>query len=165
MAAQALSVRRSLDLVTLFLPVTGKSLLVPNVTLAEVVPITAVTPLDDVPNWVLGTLDWRNLTIPLISFEAINDEPFVESGDYLRVAVMNGCQDGDKMPFYGIALRGTPRMLRVVEEEITERENADLGIAESLPVVVDGNDANVPNLDYIEQQVLSIYDQLNITKE
>ena len=163
MSGQVLNVNRSLDLVTLFLPVTGKHLLVPNVALAEVVPMTAVAGIDDMPNWVLGTLQWRKKTIPLISFEAINDEPFVESGDYLRVAVMNGCQDGDKMPFYAIALRGTPRMTRLVEEEVTGQENYDLGIAESMSVVVDGNEALIPNLEYIEAQIHDIFHLLNIT--
>jgi chemosensory pili system protein ChpC len=163
MSGQVLNVNRSLDLVTLFLPVTGKHLLVPNVALAEVVPMTAVAGIDDMPNWVLGTLQWRKKTIPLISFEAINDEPFVEAGDYLRVAVMNGCQDGDKMPFYAIALRGTPRMTRLVEEEVTGQENYDLGIAESMSVVVDGNEALIPNLEYIEAQIHDIFHLLNIT--
>jgi chemosensory pili system protein ChpC len=162
MSSQVLNVNRSLDLVTLFLPVTGKNLLVPNVALAEVVPMTAVESQGDMQNWMLGTLQWRKQTIPLVSFEAINDEPFVEAGDYLRVAVMNGCQDGDKMPFYAIALRGTPRMARVVEEEVTEQENIDLGIAESMSVVVDGNEAIIPNLEYIEAQVHEIFDQLTI---
>jgi chemosensory pili system protein ChpC len=163
MSGQVLNVNRSLDLVTLFLPVTGKHLLVPNVALAEVVPMTAVAGIDDMPNWVLGTLQWRKKTILLISFEAINDEPFVEAGDYLRVAVMNGCQDGDKMPFYAIALRGTPRMTRLVEEEVTGQENYDLGIAESMSVVVDGNEALIPNLEYIEAQIHDIFHLLNIT--
>ena len=163
MSGQVLNVNRSLDLVTLFLPVTGKHLLVPNVALAEVVPMTAVAGIDDMPNWVLGTLQWRKKTIPLISFEAINDEPFVEAGDYLRDAVMNGCQDGDKMPFYAIALRGTPRMTRLVEEEVTGQENYDLGIAESMSVVVDGNEALIPNLEYIEAQIHDIFHLLNIT--
>jgi chemosensory pili system protein ChpC len=163
MSGQVLNINRSLDLVTLFLPVTGKNLLVPNVALAEVVPITEVSSIDDMPNWLLGTLQWRKKTIPLVSFEAINDEPFGEAGDYLRVAVMNGCQDGDKMPFYAIALRGTPRMTRIVEEEVTGQENADLGIAESMSVVVDGSEAIIPNLEYIEAQVHEILAQLNIT--
>jgi chemosensory pili system protein ChpC len=163
MSVQVLNVNRSLDLVTLFLPVTGKSLLVPNVALAEVVPITAVSTIDDMPNWLMGTLEWRKKTIPLVSFEAINDEPFVEAGDYLRIAVMNGCQYGDKMPFYAIALRGTPRMTRVVEEEVIAQESSDLGIAESMSVVVDGVEAIIPNLEYIEAQVHQIFDELNIT--
>jgi chemosensory pili system protein ChpC len=76
---------------------------------------------------------------------------------------MNGCQDGEKMPFYAIALRGTPRMTRMVEEEVTEQENADLGIAESMSVVVDGSEAIIPNLEYIEAQLHEIFSQLNIT--
>ncbi|MFT4996680.1 MAG: chemosensory pili system protein ChpC [Flavobacteriales bacterium] len=163
MSGQLLNVNRSLDLVTLFLPVTGKSLLVPNVALAEVVPITAVEIIDDMPNWLIGTLQWRKKKIPLISFEAINDEPFVEAGDYLRVAVMNGCQYGEKMPFYAIALRGTPRMTRVVEEEVIGQDTTDLGIAESMSVVVEGVEAIIPNLEYIEAQVHQIFDELNIT--
>ncbi|MFQ3323614.1 MAG: chemosensory pili system protein ChpC [Pseudomonadales bacterium] len=163
MSGQVLNVNRSLDLVTLFLPVTGKSLLVPNVALAEVVPITAVSTIDDMPNWLMGTLEWRKKTIPLVSFEAINDEPFVEAGDYLRIAVMNGCQYGDKMPFYAIALRGTPRMTRLVEEEVIAQESSDLGIAESMSVVVDGVEAIIPNLEYIEAQVHQIFDELSIT--
>ncbi len=162
MIGQVRTIRQSLDLVTLFLPVTGKSLLVPNVSLAEVVPMGNVTAIDDISNAILGTIQWRDQKIPLVSFEAINDEPFVASGDYLRIAVMNGCNDTDTMPFYAIALRGTPRMMRVVEEEVVQQESTELGIAESMAVVVDGSEGMVPNLDYIEDQILAVFDQLNI---
>mgnify|MGYP004142866197 FL=1 len=67
------------------------------------------------------------------------------------------------MPFYAIALRGTPRMTRVVEEEVIGQDNTDLGIAESMSVVVDGIEAIIPNLEYIEAQVHQIFDELNIT--
>jgi hypothetical protein len=46
---------------------------------------------------------------------------------------------------------------------VTEQENIDLGIAESMSVVVDGNEAIIPNLEYIEAQVHEIFDQLTIT--
>ncbi|MEH6548665.1 MAG: chemotaxis protein CheW [Pseudomonadales bacterium] len=161
MSGQLLNKQAAVELIALLLPVGERNLLVPNVALAEVIPMPPIQRLDDMPNWFLGTIGWRELEIPLVSFLAINDEPFSHAASDIRVAVFNGCQDGEKMPFYGIALSGMPRVTHASEEDITLVKNATKGSAENMSVAMaDGTEAVIPDLDYIELQTMFAAEEL-----
>jgi chemosensory pili system protein ChpC len=55
----------------LALPTRAGILLVPSATIAEVVNIPTLSPLPLAPPWVVGTVGWRSLAVPVVSFEAI----------------------------------------------------------------------------------------------
>ena len=104
------------ELATLLIPVNGKQLVLPNVSVAEIIAYAEPQPQDDVPNWYLGTFPWRNIMVPLVSFEAINEEPFVSQSQDRRIAVLNGIIDSQRLPFCGIATESVPRLMRVLPD-------------------------------------------------
>ncbi len=144
------------ELSTLLIPVRGRQLLVPNVAVAEIIHFVAPYTMEDVPNWLLGTIDWRNQVLPLISFEAINDEPFAAREGPRRVAVFNGLHHNERLPFYAMLSLGAPRLMRVEPEDILKENGHGLGPAESMVVSLHGENAVIPNLEFIESQVLTL---------
>jgi chemosensory pili system protein ChpC len=156
MKSEIQAVRAANELATLLLPVNGKQLVLPNVTVAEVIPYVAPQPEDDVPNWYVGHFAWRNINVPLVSFEAINEEPFVSQSSDRRIAVLNGLIDGQKLPFCGIVTEGMPRLMRVMPDEIITDEELDAGPSELARVLVSGERAAIPDVDYIQESVLKI---------
>ena len=62
------------SLTGLLLPLSDRTLLVPNVALAELIPYRAPQATPGLPAWLLGQVAWRDLRLPLLSFEAA-DEP------------------------------------------------------------------------------------------
>ena len=145
------------ELAAMLLSVKGRNLLLPVVSVAEVVCLSPLRELENVPSWLRGVTSWRGLEIPVISFEAINDDPFVTPSDELRAAVLNG---SDRVPFYGILTRGTPRMLRVSADEIVVNKGAAPGPAESMAVSASGEEAAIPNLEWLERQLERVMEQL-----
>lgn len=144
------------ELGTLLLPVNGKQLILPNVSVAEIIPYEAMASVDeDMPSWFSGRLIWRTRSIPVVSFEAINDEPFVSQSRQRRIAVLNGIVD-EKLPFCGIVTEGVPRLMRIGEDEIAREDEANLGPAELCHVMVNGERATIPNVDFIQQQILTL---------
>lgn len=156
MSTQLLDANTTADLVTMLLPVAGKNLLVPNVSVAEIVHVSEPAAIEDVPTWFAGTITWRNVAIPLISFEAINEEPFQQATPDKRIAILNASQDGSRLPFFGVVTQGTPRMMRIGPEEISEQGDAPGGPAESMVVNVSGEEAVIPNMAFIENQLLRV---------
>lgn len=144
------------ELSTLLIPVKGRQLMVPNVAVAEIIHYVEPYAMEDVPNWLLGTIDWRNQVLPLISFEAINDEPFAARAGPRRVAVFNGLSANDRLPFYAMLSQGAPRLMRVEPEDIVRDTEHSLGPAEAMVVSVHGELAVIPNLEFIESQVLTL---------
>jgi chemosensory pili system protein ChpC len=152
---QALESSVAREMVSMMLPVSNKQLIVPSVALAEVLPLPVVETLGDGPNWLMGMAQWRNLKIPVISYEGINDEPFTPTDAGHQLAVMNGIKDVDKLPFYGVSLQGMPRMARISEEDVRENDELVKGVAEAMAVFSEGAPALIPDLDYIESQLLA----------
>ena len=143
------------ELATLLIPVSGRQLILPNVTVAEIIPFVEPQLEDDVPTWFLGRFTWRSQQIPLISFEAINEEPFLSQHRQRRIAVLNGLV-GDQLPFCGIVTEGAPRLMRVMPDEIVNDESQSVGPAEIARVVVSGEPAAIPNVEFIQQQMIKL---------
>ena len=144
------------ELATLLIPMNGKQLVLPNVTVAEI--ITYVEPLqdqDDVPNWFLGRMDWRGISVPVISFEGINEEPFLSQSGSRRIAVINALIDDQRLPFCGIVAESVPRLMRIQPNEIIS-DDIDVGPAELAHVIMNGEQAIIPNVDYIQNKILEL---------
>jgi chemosensory pili system protein ChpC len=142
------------EVASLLIPIQGRLLLAPNVTVAEIVPVSQVIPVADAPAWYLGNCSWREQTIPLLSFEVINgeDKPGVSSRS--RFAVLNTTGVNESLPFIAILTQGLPRLARVTEEEITEREDADNKPFELMHVSWAGEEAVIPHVEALERAFL-----------
>lgn len=142
------------EVASLLIPIQGRLLLAPNVTVAEIVPVSQVIPVEDAPAWYLGNCSWREQTIPLLSFEVLNgeDKPGVASRS--RFAVLNTTGVNESLPFIAILTQGLPRLARVTEEEITEREDADNKPYELMHVSWAGEEAVIPHVEAMERAFL-----------
>lgn len=142
------------EVASLLIPIQGRLLLAPNVTVAEIVPVSQVIPVEDAPPWYLGNCSWREQTIPLLSFEVMNgeDKPGVASRS--RFAVLNTTGVNESLPFIAILTQGLPRLARVTEEEITEREDADNKPFELMHVSWAGEEAVIPHVEAMERAFL-----------
>jgi chemosensory pili system protein ChpC len=142
------------EVASLLIPIQGRQLLAPNVTVAEIVPVSQVVPIQDAPAWYLGNCSWREQTIPLLSFEVMNgeDKPIVTTRS--RFAVLNTTGVNESLPFIAILTQGLPRLARVTEEEITEREDADNKSFELMHVSWAGEEAVIPHVEAIERAFL-----------
>ncbi|MEJ2756735.1 MAG: chemotaxis protein CheW, partial [Gammaproteobacteria bacterium] len=105
------------------------------------------------PEWHLGSLSWRSVTIPVISFEGLNNQPV--EGDMLRVpmAVINSFLGEDALPFYAIRITGIPRLVRVASADLEIDAGKTLA-AERVRVNIGENKAAIPDLDFIERKML-----------
>lgn len=156
MSGQVLSSSAPNELATLLIPMHGKQLVLPNVTVAEVIPYVKPESRDDAPSWYLGTFPWRNQDIPIVSFEALNEEPFVSNSQSRRIAVLNGLIDNQRLPFCAMVTEGMPRLMRVMADEVSVDEEADTGPCEIGRVIVNGERAVIPNIDKLQEEVLKI---------
>ena len=150
------------ELATLLIPVNGKQLVLPNVTVAEIIAYEEPKPAEgsadgkETPNWFLGYFGLRNTDVPLVSFESINEEPFSSQSRQRRIAVLNGLVDENRLPFCGIVTEGVPRLMRVIPDEVAQDKQTKAGPAELSCVLVSGEKAAIPNVDFIQQQVLKV---------
>ncbi|WP_342245836.1 chemotaxis protein CheW [Pseudomonas sp. OTU5201] len=140
----------SASLTGLLLPLSDRTLLVPNVALAELIPYRAPQATPGLPAWLLGQVAWRDLRLPLLSFEAAaGGEPKVGSG--ARVAVLNALGGRPHVKFIALLLQGIPRSLKL--EEDLRRANAPLAALELDAVQLGTDVAKIPDLAGLEQML------------
>lgn len=136
------------DIAGLLIPMHGRPWLIPNIVVAEIIPLRQPDRPAQGPEWLLGWINWRDEDIPLLSFERLNDSSQVTIGPDARIAVINTVTG--KLKFYAVIIQGIPRQSRIGKEDLVE-EPVDSGPAEAMYVQMGGDLAVIPDLDAIER--------------
>ena len=134
-------------------PTAAAPLLLPNTAVAEVVGYVRPEDAGEGPPWLLGTVAWRGLRLPLVSLEALwgrEDAPPTR-----RVVVMNGVKGEEALPFYALAAAGIPHLLTVRREALEADPEGETPPLVKARVKVAGQEAVLPDLDALEGQLLA----------
>lgn len=70
-------------------------------------------------------VDWRAQRVPLVSLEAMLNEPLPTIGQRVRCAVMYGTNPDIALPYYAILLSGVPRSEEVAATDFSEEAQSD----------------------------------------
>jgi len=133
------------------IPVSGRQLLLPNVSIAEVVDFAAEAPGSGTPHWLIGRLSWRGLNLPVLSYDAANgSEPVRPGHSRGRIVVLNTIgRYHDAMPFMALVTQGIPSQTRISEADL-RRLDGENGPADLMQVDILGETAWIPDLEYLE---------------
>lgn len=150
---------------SLIIPVGGDPLLLPNAAVAEISAYKPAQAINDAPDWLAGLFEWRGLKIPLITFECMCGEQEDIPENFERIAVLNGLNGNERLPFFAIATQGIPRLAQVNSSILTATPS---DVAEQGPiresVLLNGEPARIPDLDEMEKSLLdikSLFETLN----
>lgn len=134
------------------IPMHDTQLLLPNVSIAEVVDFATSEAESGSPEWLVGWLEWRGLSLPVISYDAANGNKLVvPGGNRGRVVVLNTIgQHHEETPFLALVTQGIPSQLRITADQVRETDG-DKGQADQLLVELDGDSAVIPDLEYLEK--------------
>lgn len=149
--SQAVATQNSVTSLTgLLMPLTDRTLLLPNVAVAELIPYRAPQVSEGLPCWFLGQIAWRDLRLPLLSFEAASDgQATVSSGS--RVAVINALGGRPAVKFIAVLVQGIPRSIKVGAELV--RADVALSPLELDAVQFGDTVLKIPDLLGLEQKL------------
>lgn len=103
----------------LALPTTVGSLLLPCQAVAEVTKFTQILSVPGKPHWLLGKVEWRDILIPLISLEALEENSFkLPPLQGLRMAVLQPTKIQENRVFFAILLQGVPKLYTIERGDI-----------------------------------------------
>ena len=150
MSQAAITQDTSASLTGLLVPLADRMLLVPNVALAELIPYRAPQSAQGTPPWFLGQVSWRDLTLPLLSFEAASGgQPSTGAGS--RVAVLNALGGRDHVKLIALLVQGIPRSVKV--DPNLARSDVPLAPLELDAVNLGDVQARIPDLIALEQKL------------
>lgn len=139
------------SLTGLLMPLADRMLLVPNVAVAELIQYRAPQAVQGMPAWFLGQVQWRDLSLPLLSFEAASSGEPQPVGSAARVAVLNAVGGRDHVKFIALLVQGIPHSIKV--DASLARADVELAPLELDAVNLGDMQARIPDLVGLEQKL------------
>lgn len=137
---------------SLWIPLRQVNMLLPHAVVAEIGNYRVPDGRGDSPDWMLGDINWRGVTIPVISLETLCGEQAPTNLVYSRLLIMNSVRPGSSVPFYAIVTAGLPRPLPFDNALISGAEPCGHK-ALRCRLAIDGEIAVIPDLEYLQTQL------------
>ncbi|MEZ5523768.1 MAG: chemotaxis protein CheW [Pseudomonadales bacterium] len=139
-------------LATALVALQDRNLLIPGNVLADITPMGGLIVESHKEGWVLGHKYWRSQRIPVVCFENLSGGSLKKHSEKARIAVFNRVSSNDRVGFWGLLIQDQPQVMELGETDIQTVE-AQLSDVEIAAVQVKGQQANVPNLVYVEERL------------
>ena len=150
------------ELPTFVVPLQKSNILVPNATVAEIIPYEPLQRVQETADWFLGFLAWRGVQVPVVSFEMLT----VERASFSLVSVSSASlviiraprvTDEARYDLQYIALvsQALPRLVRINSSELTE-SGEEVELTELMKVRYGDEVLAIPDLAYVESEVCRV---------
>lgn len=139
------------SLACLLLPMVEKNLLLPTVTVAEMIPYSLPSRSARGPDWYLGEVHWRNTLVPLICYEVINGGSYPGVASRSRIGILNTTGLSEQLPFIAVLTQGIPRLAQVESSQIHELDSEQKDEFDLMSVAIAAEQAIIPDLAALER--------------
>jgi len=142
---------------SLWVPLEGVNLLVPNVAIAEVISYQPLDLIQDGPDWLLGALRWREQLLPVLSVESLCGFGSPQGERGARISVLNSVNGSSALPFYAMVTAGIPRLIKADADALGDSMLAARSLPDTVAdcVQIGNEEALIPNLEIIQTLVES----------
>ena len=142
---------------SLWVPLEGVNLLVPNVAIAEVINYQPLDLIQGGPDWLLGALRWRDQVLPVLSMESLCGFALPQGESGARISIMNSVKGGSGLPFYAMVTAGIPRLINADAEALGDSTLTARSLPDTVAdcVQIGNEEALIPNLEIIQTLVES----------
>ena len=140
------------DIRAVLIQTEATPLLLPNATISEVLSYAEPDPVDDAPDWLLGTIRWRGWRLPLVAFAPLIGQGAEQGGLGHKVIVLKTLGGQATMPYFALLTKGFPRLVTVSRERLAAAgEAGDSAPGVRAHVRFNDEPAVIPDIDGIEQ--------------
>ncbi len=148
---------------SLWVPLEGVNLLLPNVAIAEVINYQPLDMIQSGPDWLLGGLRWRDQLLPIVSMERLCGFDLPQGGRGARISVLNSVQPDSGLTFYAMVTAGIPRLFSADEEALGPSMMATNNLPDTVAdcVQIGSEQALIPNLEIVQTVVAGVWKGLS----
>ncbi len=143
---------------SLWVPLRGMNLLLPNMAVAEISSYRVPEALPDMPEWLLGTVKWDGEEIAVISLEALCGIRVPSNPVFSRLMIVNSVRRDSKVKNYAIVTAGLPGLIQFghdTPDEYSDFEEEGL----QCMVRIGNEEAIIPDLDHLQGMLEEQLDQ------
>jgi chemosensory pili system protein ChpC len=100
------------------LPQFDSNLLLPRSIVVDVLDAEHMHIIVDLQGGIIGKLQWHGWTVPLLSFEAVNNGTIPKFNSKTKAVVMYALGDDDTRPYIALTVQGNPKAYLLSEEDM-----------------------------------------------
>lgn len=149
---QGAAVTKTVRSVRLPTQVSEMEVIVPYAMVAEITEVMLPEGGTHLSRLDAAMVDWRAQRVPLVSLEAMLNEPLPTIGQRVRCAVLYGTNPDIALPYYAVLLSGVPRSEEVNAQSFSEEVSSEGGFWR-LSAVMGGRRVGMPDLRLLESQI------------
>ncbi len=137
---------------SLWVPLDGVNLLVPNVAIAEVVNFQPLDLIENGPEWLLGSLRWRDQDLPVVSMETICGFGLRQNQQGARISILNSVRSDSTLSFFAMVTTGIPRLFAADDDALGESLVSTRNLPDSVAdcIQIGSEEALIPDLEIIQ---------------
>ena len=135
----------------MIIPLQHHYLLLPNSTLAEVIPAPRLIHTDSFkPSCWIGQCDWQSQIIPIIDLESLVEGNDPNTNNASKLCVLRGINTAANVGVYGLPCYGVPQLIHLTESVLKSATDAIESDFVHYQIQIGNKVAYIPNLDAIE---------------
>jgi len=134
----------------MLIPLKQHYLLLPNSTIAEVVPMPRLSPVDNKANFWVGQCEWHSLDLPVINLESLVENTDSDITDANKLCVLHGINSSADINVYALPCYGVPQLIQINESALKLAEDAQDSDFLHYQIQIGNKIAYIPYLDRIE---------------
>jgi chemosensory pili system protein ChpC len=148
---------------SLWVPLDGVNLLVPNVAVAEVVNYQPLDLIQDGPEWLLGALRWRDQELPVVSMEFLCGFGLPQSERGARISILNSVKPGGDLPFYAMVTADIPRLINADADALGDSLLAVRSLPDTVAdcIQIGNEEAFIPDLEIVQSLIETSWARLD----
>lgn len=134
--------------------VAGGRLLLPNVSMAEIITLSDPEPVADAPPWLLGRIRWHGWRVPVLAFGQLAGIAREGGQQGSKLVVLKALGGNPKLSYFAVVTQGFPRLIKVERERlqpVLDDTPAPLGVRAR--VRLNDEPAMIPDMGTIEMLV------------
>ena len=134
---------------SLWVPLRGMNLLLPNVAVAEISSYRVPRVVPDMPEWFAGMVKWREHEIPVVSLELLCGMGVKSNPVFSRLMILNSTRPGSAVSHSAIITAGLPGLIQFDSKTADDVKPYNY---EGLQCVirVGREKAAIPDLEYLQ---------------
>lgn len=137
----------------MLIPLQDHFLLLPNPTIAEVIPMPTIDSADKVSDYWLGQYQWREKNLPVIDLESMIANTASRAVDANKLCILNGINPQAEIEFYALPCFGAPQLITLNESALQPTHDSDNSDYLYCQIKIGNKVAFIPHLDNIEAQL------------
>ena len=138
----------------MLIPLQQHYLLLPNTTIAEVIPMPhQIDITDNKPNYWVGQCRWHSEEIAIIDLESMVENKPSDSTEANKLCVLHGINGTANINAYALPCYGVPQLIHLNESALKLAQDTEESEFLHYQIQIGNKIAYIPNLDTIENSI------------